>query len=443
MTARVSADVAPLSGQLRVREVAGSDVVTHVEPFAVEPGEWQDVTLKFTTSSTAKFDLNLFGWGAGGQFGLLVDDISLSPAANPVPTPSPTPSLTPSPTPSVSPSPTPSVSPSPTPSVSPSPTPSVSPSPTPSVSPSPTPTLDPTPSPMPTPEPAARWHLTDGSTVSDRGIPDSGTLVGASIGGNDDPAEKEALFGATLGVHRTFYQANQVDYAMSEVAKDVTAGRVPWISFKAPYTWEEMAAGKGDAWARDIAERLDEIDSPVWLAIHHEPENDGDIEAWKAMQRRLSPIVRETADNVAYSIVVTGWNQFFGPAEYSMDNIWPGDGYVDLVGYDLYNFYGAEGGTVAPSQLDIDTAYLEPISEWATAHDVAWGLAELGYTHQASDEDPAWLTRAHDATVARGGVAFTYFDSTVSPNGPWELDHGAKSRMFGSLVRLAPQLDRR
>ena len=31
---------------------------------------------------------------------------------------------------------------------------------------------------------------------------------------------------------------------------DLAAGRLPWISFKLPYSWPDMAAGKGDAWAR-------------------------------------------------------------------------------------------------------------------------------------------------------------------------------------------------
>ena len=30
---------------------------------------------------------------------------------------------------------------------------------------------------------------------------------------------------------------------------DLAERRLPWISFKLPYSWADMATGKGDAWA--------------------------------------------------------------------------------------------------------------------------------------------------------------------------------------------------
>ena len=118
--------------------------------------------------------------------------------------------------------------------------------------------------------------------------------------------------GQQLGVRRTYWGATQVDSAVKIAKTDLAAGRLPWISFKLPYGWADMAAGKGDAWIRDLATKLSKLNGPVWLAFHHEPEGDGDIKQWTAMQARLAPIVRSTAPNVAYSIVLTGWHQLYG-----------------------------------------------------------------------------------------------------------------------------------
>ena len=47
------------------------------------------------------------------------------------------------------------------------------------------------------------------------------------------------------------------------------------MSFKLPHSWGEMAAGAGDAWAKNLAARFGRLNGPVWLAFHHEPEGDG------------------------------------------------------------------------------------------------------------------------------------------------------------------------
>ena len=117
-------------------------------------------------------------------------------------------------------------------------------------------------------------------------------------------------------------------------ASDLAHQRVPWISFKLPYSWAEMAAGRG----RRLGPRRGpagspRLDGPVWVAFHHEPEGDGqDITHWTAMQERLAPIVRSAAPNVAYTVILTGWNQFYGPKDYSLTSLWPRDTKIDLVG---------------------------------------------------------------------------------------------------------------
>src|SRR5690606_12770634 len=84
-------------------------------------------------------------------------------------------------------------------------------------------------------------QLTNGCGVSERGIPKCGALFGAGFSDASDMAATEKTAGRPLGVRRTYYQGNQVDNAIKTVKADLAAGRLPWISFKAPYSWAEMA----------------------------------------------------------------------------------------------------------------------------------------------------------------------------------------------------------
>ena len=57
------------------------------------------------------------------------------------------------------------------------------------------------------------------------------------------------------------------------------------------------------------------------------------------MQQRLSPIFR-AKPNIAYTMILMGWNQFFAnKADQSMDVYWPGKQYIDVLGFDPYNWY--------------------------------------------------------------------------------------------------------
>ncbi|TIC79130.1 hypothetical protein [Nocardioides sp. GY 10127] len=257
---------------------------------------------------------------------------------------------------------------------------------------------------------AAGRVLTNGCGYSELGIPDCGAYVGAAYGSNTDPSALEAQLGGQLGVRRTFWQASQVSSAVAVAKQDVAAGRIPWISFKLPYSWSEMAAGKGDAWAKDLVAKLDALDGPVWLAFHHEPETDGVMAQWTAMQERLAPIVH-TSDNVAFSVILTGWHEVYLD-EYDLDTIWP-DVRVDVAGFDIYDWWGVRqsSGRVSYEHLDLEGDYFEPLGEWMDAHGIAWGLAESGHTASADADESGWIENAYQDLVDAGGIAYAYFDT--------------------------------
>ena len=89
--------------------------------------------------------------------------------------------------------------------------------------------------------------MSNGCAISERGIPvaSCGALLGSAFGSNSDPTAWENTMGHRLGVHRTYYGATQVDKAVSVSKADLALNRIPWISFKLPYTWAEMVGRQG------------------------------------------------------------------------------------------------------------------------------------------------------------------------------------------------------
>ncbi|MCZ2402938.1 carbohydrate binding domain-containing protein [Paenarthrobacter sp. Z7-10] len=379
VSAWVKAAGTALSGQLRVRESSSSGVLTHATTFAADTQTWQHVTLDMTTSTTgAKLDLNVLGWDAPSTGGLLVDDVSMKevPAVRSGDHPAP---------------------------------------------------------------PVVGSPAPGSCTTSQIGIPSCGVLVGAAVGGNSDPAAFERSIGGTLQIRRTYWGGKNVDKAVATAKADIAQGRLPWISFKLPYSWSEMAAGKGDAWALDLTQKLAQLNGPVWVAFHHEPEGDGNTADWVQMQRRLAPIVHNNSNNVAFTMILTGWHEFHGAPQYSMDNMWPGDGLVDLVGIDPYNWYGTvKNGKTNNNMDNFATAFYPQMRAFASKHHTSWGVAETGYTDAAAHLDPSWLVRSYADMERFGGVAFTYFNTSLNSNGAsWPITGDEKLNQFRDILKIA------
>jgi hypothetical protein len=266
-----------------------------------------------------------------------------------------------------------------------------------------------------------------------KGIPPKGTAyVGAAVGGTQSYDGLESKTGMRLRVHRTYFSARQVNAALRVVKADLAAGRLPWVSFKMPYSWAAMASGKGDAWARDLTNRLAVVGGPVWLAFHHEPEGDGPIQDWVRMQRHLIPIVHAHSSNIAYTAIFTSWNITYG--SYPLTKVWPGTG-VDILGVDIYNNY-----KVRSSRM-LDPMHFIPIfKQWADSHNVRWAISESGYTQGAANVDPRWLDTMYNDSVANGAAAFTYFDSSANSVADWTLDTPSKMAAFTRILSQSTKI---
>jgi hypothetical protein len=282
--------------------------------------------------------------------------------------------------------------------------------------------------------------LTNGCSYSVRGIPTCGVLLGAAYGSNTEPLEWERSMGHPLGVRRTYWDATDVEQAASTAQQDLRRQRLPWMSFKLPHSWDQMRDGLGDSWARGLAQRMALVDGPVWLAFHHEPEGDGDIQSWKATQERLAPIVRAAAPNVAYTIILTGWNQLYGDAQYSFSSVWPEGTAIDVVGFDVYDKYGVErNGSPINLPTDFEGHYFAEFRRFAEEKGVAWALAETGHTDRSADVRDDWVLRTYLSVLKYEGVAFSYFNSTQNSIAPWHLT-GTKEEEFAKTLRMTPTL---
>jgi hypothetical protein len=281
---------------------------------------------------------------------------------------------------------------------------------------------------------AAGAHAT-GCVKTVNGIPPRGrAFVGAAAGGRQSYAGLQAKAGLRLREHRAYFSAGQVKGAVRVVKADLAAGRLPWISFHAPYTWAAMASGKGDAWAAALTRKLANVGGPVWIAFHHEPieSPDGTLQDWIRMQQRLAPIVHANSNNIAFSVIYSSWNVTYG--SHRLSQVWPGAG-VDILGIDIYNNYG-----VRSTKMMDPMKFIPIFQQWADGHGIRWAIAESGYTQAAASVDPTWLdTMFHDA-VTNGAAAYTYFDSSKNTVADWTLDTATKINAFNRILSLSARI---
>jgi hypothetical protein len=408
ISAMVRSASATINGQLIAREFNNGGPVAQGNTGFTATTSWQHVTLTYTARGTGNaLELNVLATNAATGASLNVDDLSMRAETTGTTTTAPTTT--------------------PTSSTVPTTTTTSSTVPTTTTTSTTVPTTTTTSTTVPTTTTTTTTAAGCVNTVN--GIPPrgSGAYVGAATGGTQTYTGLETATGMTLREHRTYFTAGQVDGAVRVVKADLAAGRLPWISFKLPYSWADMANGRGDSWALDLTQRLATVGGPVWLAFHHEPEYDGQpIQDWVRMQQHLAPIVHANSNNIAYTVIFSSWNVTYG--SYPLSEVWPGAG-VDILGIDIYNNYNVRSGKM------MDPMHFIPIfQQWADSHGVRWAIAESGYNQDAADIDPAWLDTMYNDAVANGAAAFSYFDSSLNSVADWTLDTAPKLDAFKRIL---------
>ena len=305
------------------------------------------------------FDAHLVREDIGGAGVPAPSATPSSSTAAPSPSPTPAPSASPVPAPTASPSPSPSAPPSPSPAPSSSP----APSPSPSLSPSPAPPASPAPSPSPAPS-ASSSPEPEGETCGAQGMlaPKCGALWGVyDTGDGDDLAAGVTDLEATVGRrfdmtmrYHDFSTHPQQGVFPDEAERELGQDRTLLFSWQARVSdtdtdiaWSRIARGELDGYIDSAADRIAAFGHDVMIAFDPEfdiePNRDkGSMADYVAAYRRVHDrFAAKGVTNVAWAWVSSG---YLGDG--NDDRImaaYPGDAYVDWVGYDPYNFYTCNG----------------------------------------------------------------------------------------------------
>lgn len=257
--------------------------------------------------------------------------------------------------------------------------------------------------------------------------------VGGTTGSNGDPTPLETKAGAIYGNRRTFWSSSAKHTASSiATAKaDLAQGRVPLLSYKVG-DWAAVVAGGHDTWATKLAADLAALGGTIRVAIHHEPEGDGDIATWTRMQERLAPIF--AAAGIEFWICLTGWHELYGEAKYNFDALWPNTPHVTGFAVDVYQSDAKTNGAIT----DLDAAYWAKLEAEAKKRGVKWSIWETGVSDATFAADPEWFTRNIAAAASRGAVDFGYFNTTLNSANTWRAVTGSpKEAAFLKAVTAA------
>ena len=154
-------------------------------------------------------------------------------------------------------------------------------------------------------------------TVKTVVVPPTKALLGMSSP-NNLWDQRVSEVGSGLQARRLFFTGFDASISLAQQACD--AGLYPIMSFKTgSYSWAQVAAGNADAALKALNARLAALTCDVFVAVHHEPAQDGVAADWAAMQVHALPILGVGAD-VKVGVIGNGWwwsatNQGYTDAE--------------------------------------------------------------------------------------------------------------------------------
>lgn len=294
-----------------------------------------------------------------------------------------------------------------------------------------TPTDGPTRSPSPAPNPSA----TATTTPEPPPPPDDWTLFGTSLdftvgGGFSNWVEHvDERFG-TLPVVRAFNPA----FPRSWSTADSVAGRTIVVSFKA--NPEHVSAGYLDRRLREWFASAPDGGEIYWT-YYHEPEDNIErgqftAEEFREAWKHIHGIAEEVGKQNQYAtLILMGWTTSPNSGRDFAD-YYPGDEYVDVLGWDSYNFGHREGRYADPDEI------FDRVIDLSEEIGKPWGIAETGSLLVEGDDGSdraAWLSRVGAYLNDRGALWVTYFESNVGAD--FRLHDEESQRAWSELVRAS------
>jgi Glycosyl hydrolase family 26/Carbohydrate binding domain len=313
---------------------------------------WHPIQLSWTSHrSDVRLVVAVETGASGAQRNFIVDNVHVVRTRRvtvnaPVPAPTTTP--TPAPTPTA----TATTAPSPAPTASPVTSPTAAPTPTATSTPTPTPTAT-----VPVPGPISTPPTQPGCTVSAKLVPSCGAYWGAYThrNGSEDWqtafTDLEAQSGTKLdmvyryhdfsgtGTNGAFPDAYEQKLAASgHMLMDNWQSDV--FATHQTYSWASVAAGTYDASVIDPeAARIKAFGKPIFIGFDHEMDGavgtDGTTADFVAAYRH----VHDRFAALGVTNVIWVWTIEGQSGHNSVYKaLYPGDAYVDWIGYDPYNF---------------------------------------------------------------------------------------------------------
>ena len=233
-----------------------------------------------------------------------------------------------------------------------------------------------------------------------------------------------------ISMSRRFYQADQIGLMLDDITGDHADGVVPFVSVKPAVPWADVASENDDGWLEAVLSSLQVVQAPVFLAIHHEPENDhtptNRPEDWVAMQRRALKLIRTKTKLVTVVPVLMSWT--FNPASGRNPRDWVIPR-CRLLGFDFYNQWVPGLPTPWTEVLEIVARIRAVIGP-----DVPIIAPEMGCRNDPDDPERAsrWMTAAFEDAHWLGIVGLAWFNSEHAEEVGYRLDAAEKE----TLARL-------
>ncbi len=205
------------------------------------------------------------------------------------------------------------------------------------------------------------------------------------------------------------------------------------FSTGASYRWADIAAGTFDASVVvPAAKRVRAYGDKVMLGLDHEMDlsyaKHGTAAEYKAAYRHIrSVFAAQGVDNVVWTWVTSGYVAYGnGP---KVKSFYPGDGYVDWIGYDPYNFF-----TCHDSGWETFDQTVKGFYDWSAVNglgDKPLLLQEYGMKYGSETQSRQWYRDIDDVLRKRTRIkALVRWDSDTSctlriDNGPGMVEEYA------------------